>query len=83
MRLAKGAWGEDGISHAVDYFFIGGTDCGQHAAKLDLGRFKFAVDEVVGAKSDAALHRLRLAKLEVEPLGLDAGRVVVALEYPW
>ena len=41
------------------------------------------MDEVVRAKPDAALHRCRLAKLEVEPFGLDAGRVVVALEYPW
>jgi len=81
--LAKGAWSEDGVAHAVDDFFIGGTDCGQHAAKIGLGRFKFTVDEVIRAESNAALHRLRLAKIEVEPLGLDAGGAVVALEYSW
>ena len=62
--MAKRAGGEDGVAHAVDDFFVGGTDSGQHAAEGGLGRVKFAVDEVVRAESHAALHRLRLAKLE-------------------
>ena len=74
------AGGEDGVAHSVDDFFVGGTDSGQHAAEGGLGRVKFAVDEVVRAEPHAALHRLRLAKLEVEPLGIDASRPVVALQ---
>ena len=81
-NLAKRARSQDGLTHAVDDFFIGWADRGEYAAELGLCSVPVSVYEIVRAKPDAALHGLRLAKREVEPFCIHPGRLVVALQNP-
>jgi hypothetical protein len=45
---------EHRVAHPVNDFFIGGIDRGENAGQLRPRRIAGAVDEVIGAKPDAA-----------------------------
>src|SRR6266567_6900949 len=76
-----GAWGQDGVLHAVDDFFVGRADRGQHAAELRPRRVTLAGDEIVRAKPRAARHGHELAGREIEVTRLDNFGLVKSLQH--
>jgi len=63
----------------VDDPLIGCADGGQDAAELGARGVTVAHYEVIRAEADAAFHGVRVAGLEIEPLGVGQGWLTVAL----
>lgn len=80
MLGRHGAWGEDGVAHAVDDLLVGGAEGGEDAAEVGAGGIAVTDDEVVGGQADASGHGDGGGMVEVEPGGLGEGGFVVALE---
>src|ERR1041384_4954215 len=78
---SRGAWCEDRLAHAVDDFFLGRYDRGQHAAEGGPRGFPIAMDKVVGTKADAAFHGLEFIARKVKPLGIHRAGFVEALKH--
>src|SRR5215471_3477667 len=76
----NGARRKNGFRHSMNNLFISGANGGEHPSQLRTGGLGVAVNKIVRAKSHAAFHRDYLTPVEIEPLRVDQGRLVVALK---
>src|SRR5207249_2180989 len=81
LPTSYGAGGKDGVGHAVDDLFVGGTNGGKHAAEVGAGGFGFAGDEIIGAEPHTTVHGHQLIAFEIEPLRLDERGLMVTLQH--
>ena len=61
-------------------FFVGRTNSGEDSAEFGAGGFGLASDKIIRTEANTPFHWHGLIVVKIEPLGIDEGWLVIALQ---